>query len=146
MRKDWDCDLPFLPVEHVEAAILDHYRTLTLTPEFIANITAILDDTVADRQGSVRAMHTQFTKRLKELGVKEERLLDLATDGGFGFRTARSRPDSARSKWNARVRDPEGSKRQPSLPPVLRSSRPLWSWRRTLSASTAAPTMTPGDS
>lgn len=81
MRKEGTCDLPFLPVELVEAAVLDHYRALQLEPEFIANVTKILDDAVTDRQGSVRAMHAQLNRRLKELDVKEERLLDLATEG-----------------------------------------------------------------
>ncbi|WP_280195672.1 hypothetical protein [Nocardia farcinica] len=75
--------MPFLPVELVGAAVLDHYRTLALAPDFIANVTTLLDEAVADRQGSVLAMHAQLNKRLKELDVKEELLLDLAADGAL---------------------------------------------------------------
>lgn len=81
LRKEGVCDLPFLPAEQVEAAVLDHYHELTLTPEFVTNVTTVLDEAVADRQGSIRAIHTQLNKRLHELDVKEERLLVLATDG-----------------------------------------------------------------
>ncbi len=80
-RQDGVCDLPYLPAEEVEAAIVNHYKTLALPQELIADVTRMLDEAVADRQGSVRAMNARLNKRLKDLDVKEERLLDLAADG-----------------------------------------------------------------
>lgn len=74
------CDLPHLPVELVERAIADHYGTLALPDDFSDTVRKLLEQTLADEHGSVRTMHAQLGTRLKDLDLKEERLLDLAAD------------------------------------------------------------------
>ncbi|SHX38007.1 recombinase family protein [Mycobacteroides abscessus] len=74
------CDLPLLPVELVEDTITDHYHTLALPADFIDSVRELLSQTLADEQGSVRTMHAQLAKRIKDLDQKEERLIDLAAD------------------------------------------------------------------
>ncbi|NQE67353.1 hypothetical protein NG2371_01805 [Nocardia gamkensis] len=80
-RQERVCDLPHLPAERVEQAIVDHYATLRLPTSFHTALRELLDEALADEQTSVRAMHASLTTRLKELDAKEERLLDLAADG-----------------------------------------------------------------
>ncbi len=80
-RQDGFCDVPHLAVELVEDAIVEHYRGLRLPKDFAAEVRRRLEAAMADEQGSVRALHAQLTRQLKELDVKEERLLDLAADG-----------------------------------------------------------------
>lgn len=80
-RQDNHCDMPHIPAEQVERAIVDHYATLSLPSSFHTTIRGLLDEALADEQSSVRTMHATLTTRLKELDAKEERLLDLAADG-----------------------------------------------------------------
>jgi hypothetical protein len=42
----------------------------------------VLTAMLADEERSVRLVHDQLTKRLKELDVKEDNLLDLVDGGG----------------------------------------------------------------
>ena len=80
-RQDGLCDLPYLSVDQVEEAVGDYYATLQLPAGFTADVRKLLESTMAEEQSSVRAMHASLTRRLKDLDVKEERLLDLAADG-----------------------------------------------------------------
>jgi hypothetical protein len=48
------CDLPYLPAERVEQAIVDHYATLKLPATFVAEVRQIFEGTLTDEQGSVR--------------------------------------------------------------------------------------------
>ncbi len=79
-RQDGLCDLPYLPADQVEQAIVDRYATLSLPVEFITEARTVLDATLADEQASLREMHATLKKRLKELDSQEERLIDLAAD------------------------------------------------------------------
>ncbi len=74
------CDLSLLPAELVEDTITDHYHTLALPADFIDSVRELPSQTLADEQGSVRTMHAQLAKRIKDLDQKEERLIDLAAD------------------------------------------------------------------
>lgn len=82
-RQEDVCDLPHLPAALVEQAILDHYRDLQLPPTFADEVGQQLDEALTDEHHSVRTVHATLTTRLKELDAKEERLLDLATDGAL---------------------------------------------------------------
>lgn len=80
-RQEGLCDLPFLPVTDVEDAIVRHYRTLPLAPDFIDEVQTTLATGVAREQSSTHQLHTRLQQTLKELDSKEERLIDLAADG-----------------------------------------------------------------
>ncbi len=90
-RQDGVCNLPYLPAEVVEQAIVDHYVTLQLTTDFVAEARVLLDETLADETASVREMHTALKKRLKELEAQEERLVDLAADDAMPKEKIRTR-------------------------------------------------------
>ncbi|QIS18919.1 recombinase family protein [Nocardia terpenica] len=81
--KEGLCDLPPLPVQLVEEAIVDHYRTLQLPADFAAETRTLLGEVVADEQTTVRELHATLTHQLKELDVKESRLIDLLTDSSM---------------------------------------------------------------
>ncbi len=80
-RKEGTCDLPYLPVYRIEEALEIHYKSLNLPTNFLADIHDRIDQALADEQGSVRDIDAKVTRQLKELEVKEERLIDLAADG-----------------------------------------------------------------
>ena len=80
-RKDGACTLPYLPVDRIEDALERHYETLDLPATFIADVRARIDRALADEQSSMRDIHAKVSRQIKELEVKEERLIDLAADG-----------------------------------------------------------------
>ncbi|GHG43797.1 hypothetical protein GCM10012320_08090 [Sinomonas cellulolyticus] len=80
-RKQQGCDLPYLPVERVEDALVDHYKGLHLPSAFLDDLRTRIDTALADEQGSIREIHARVSRQLKELYAREERLVDLASDG-----------------------------------------------------------------
>ncbi|MFD3425284.1 recombinase family protein [Nocardia fluminea] len=80
-RQEGVCDLPHLPADRVEEAIVEHYGTLRIPEKFRTTVHELLGQVLTDEQTSVRQMHSSMTKQLKDLDAKEERLLDLAADG-----------------------------------------------------------------
>lgn len=90
-RRDDGCDLPYLPVQLVEEAMLRHIESLRLTG---AEIEAMREqcETEAERQlRSGREAHARIAKELAALEVKEERLVDLVADGAMPVEKVRER-------------------------------------------------------
>ena len=81
--QDHSCDSPYSAVDRVEDAVAEHYRTITLSPDFVgavrANMNAALDDQVA----SLRLLREQVENHLARLSTQEDNLIDLAADGGL---------------------------------------------------------------
>jgi site-specific DNA recombinase len=79
-RQDGVCDLPYLPADNVERAIVDHYATLNLPTTFVSDVRELLQESLAGEQRSVAELHAVVSSKLKELEAKEDRLLDLLAD------------------------------------------------------------------
>jgi site-specific DNA recombinase len=79
-RQDHLCDAPYVQVDDLEAAVLRHYGTIALPPNFTDRVRAKLDETLADQERGARLLQQQRTAALKALDTKEENLLDLAAD------------------------------------------------------------------
>jgi len=79
-RQDGVCDLPYLPVDKVEQAIVDHYATLNLPATFVADIRELLEEALAGEQHSIAELHASVSRKLRELEAKEDRFLDLLAD------------------------------------------------------------------
>jgi site-specific DNA recombinase len=89
-----DCDLPYLPIAKVEAAVLDNYATIALPASLRQQITTLVEDQLA-RNGEAQAqIRARVAIRLNELNTKEDRFLDLIGD-----------PDWPQDKIAARLRD-----------------------------------------
>ncbi len=82
-RQEKVCDMPHLPVDLVEQAIVDHYHTLELPVDFIESVRQRLEGAVSNEQAATHTMHANLKKRLKEIDKQENRLLDLAADGAM---------------------------------------------------------------
>ena len=78
--QDHICDAPYSNVDRVEAAVEEHYKTLQLSPDFIAAVRAAMEAALADLDAARRTLHAQLTKQLGVLDQKENKLLDLASD------------------------------------------------------------------
>jgi site-specific DNA recombinase len=79
-RQDRVCNLPYLPVALVEDAVARYYGGLRLEEDFLAETAALIEDVMREKQQTIRDLHDGYRKQLRALDVKEERLLDLATD------------------------------------------------------------------
>jgi hypothetical protein len=63
-----------------------------------------LEDAVADDQSSVRELHAALTRRPKELGEKESRLIDLAADAALPQAKVRAKlPEIQRDRERAQA-------------------------------------------
>ena len=82
-RQEGLCDLPYLPVALVERAVVDHYASLALPESFLDDMTARLQEALADEQQTTSHLHANLQKQLAQLDQQEERLLDLAVDGSL---------------------------------------------------------------
>lgn len=82
-RQDHTCNLPYLPVKLVEDALLRAVQRLQLKPEEIADMREQVSAQLDRRLGAEREVHARVKKELATLDAKEERLLDLATDGSL---------------------------------------------------------------
>jgi hypothetical protein len=74
------CDLPYLPVERVETAVLDNYATVTLSSEVRDQIADRVSETLlssADKSAELRA---RVSALLAKLSAQEDRFLDLVGD------------------------------------------------------------------
>ncbi len=90
-RQDGLCDLPYLPAERIEQAVIQHYVTLQLPADFAQSVRTQLEEAVADDQTSVKQLHATFTRRLKSLDEQESRLIDLAADASLPQAKIRSK-------------------------------------------------------
>jgi site-specific DNA recombinase len=75
------CDAPYSNYERVEEAVIEHYKTIRFSPEFIASMRAELEATVADSTQSQQELAKQIKAQLKKLAAQEENLIDMVADG-----------------------------------------------------------------
>ena len=80
-RQEGVCDLPSLPVAEVEGAVARSIAAERLAPDFSARLRGLVRDAVTESKSADRAMRDTLAKQVKVLDTREERLLDLASDG-----------------------------------------------------------------
>ncbi|MGH8542074.1 MAG: recombinase family protein [Gammaproteobacteria bacterium] len=79
-RQKRRCDLPFLNIAKVEAAVERHLATVRLTEPFRQWLQHQLDDALRDEQRGLTELRKRLTTRLTQLDTKEDNLLDLVGD------------------------------------------------------------------
>jgi site-specific DNA recombinase len=80
-RQEGLCNVPYLNVQAVEQAVLDHYATVSFSAAFKTAVRATLDEALAEDLGSTQAVRERLGLRLAALDTRESNLLDLAADG-----------------------------------------------------------------
>ena len=96
-RQKGTCDLPYMPVEVLEEAVVRHYGEAVLLPETIrARIRAGVDNAVTDDYQLTATMREQYTKRLDALDNEESYCLDLAAEEGWPKDKLRTKIDAIR--------------------------------------------------
>ena len=79
-RQTRACDLGYLKVHEVEAAVEHHFATARLGEEFRAQVHRQLDDTVLTELDGITSLKRRLTARLTTLDTKEDSYLDLIGD------------------------------------------------------------------
>ena len=79
-RQDHICDHPYIPVEVMEQAVINHYTTLGLPEEFRTLIRSLIDDAKTNNSMLSDDMRDKLTANLAKLDKKETYFLDLAAE------------------------------------------------------------------
>ena len=94
-RRTHACSDPHRDMYVVEDAVLRHYldlyAQLEAEPSFTAQVRAVMQSALDDRDQAARLLQQQLTAQLAKLEVQEENLLDLAADGGVPQTKVRQR-------------------------------------------------------
>lgn len=99
-RQQGTCDSRDIPMHEVEEAVIRHYRTVRLSPDFITWVGNWIDNVLADQKQVQKELRQQLNTRLAQLSTKADNLIDLVAEGGF-----------VAAKASARIREIEGQKR-----------------------------------
>jgi len=79
-RQTRRCDLGYLKVHDVEAAVEHHFATARLDEQFRAEVRHQLDDTVLTELDGISSLKKRLASRLAALDTKEDSYLDLIGD------------------------------------------------------------------
>ncbi|MBN9630369.1 MAG: recombinase family protein [Actinobacteria bacterium] len=92
--QDGSCSAKHCNMQRVERAVEEHYKTISLSSEFIDFMRDSVEDAMADQQAAQRALRDQLASQLHGLDSKESNLIELAADGSL-----------AQDKIKARLRE-----------------------------------------
>ncbi|MDQ3577496.1 MAG: recombinase family protein [Actinomycetota bacterium] len=97
-RQEGLCDLPAIPVEITEEAVLAYYGdAVTMSDEWLTHVRAEVDQAVDTNHELSDTLREQHTKQLEELERKEDYFLDLAAEQGWPKDKLRTKIDAIRS-------------------------------------------------
>ena len=93
-RQTGHCRLPFIRAADIEAAVLNHYRTVNLPADLRQKLADGFDEATSARHRHKDDLETHLRARLAEIDRHEDRYLDLATD-----------PDWPKAKLTQKIRE-----------------------------------------
>jgi site-specific DNA recombinase len=98
-RQQGLCDLPFIPVEVLEDAVVRYYGdAVTLPAEWLAQVRAGVDEAVKGHHCLSDTLREQYARRLDALDRKESYFLDLAAEQGWPKDTLRTKITAIRQE------------------------------------------------
>lgn len=81
--QDHTCDAPYSQIDRIEDAIAEHYKTIRLSPAFVAAVKGLIEATLSDQTAAQLLHRSQLEDQLARLAAKEDNLLDLAADSSL---------------------------------------------------------------
>ena len=126
-KQEATCRTRYVPQALVEDAVLEHYKTIKFTPEFVAAVRAAIGDAVADTEGAQRLHRMQLKKELAALEVKRDNLIDLAAEGGLTGAKVKAKLreiDVKRNRVEVHLAGIDDDLSEGALPPTLSQGRP----------------------
>jgi site-specific DNA recombinase len=82
-RQEGVCDLPYLPMEHVEDAVLRYWGSQRLSEGYIQRVRENVQATLDATNASLLLLRERLTAKLANIDRQEENLLDLAADASL---------------------------------------------------------------
>jgi site-specific DNA recombinase len=96
-RQEGLCDLPSIPVEVMEAAVLTHYGEVLIMPAgWLPGFRSRVDEAVDTNHTLTDTLRQEYAKQLETLERKENYFLDLAAEEGGPKDKLRSKIDGIR--------------------------------------------------
>jgi site-specific DNA recombinase len=96
-RQDGACDLPYMPVELMEDAVIAYYADAVSLPQaWLDQLRAGVDDAVHANIELSDALRAGFTNRLTKLDQREDYFLDLAAEENWPKDKLRTKIDGIR--------------------------------------------------
>lgn len=89
--QDHLCDAPYSSIDRVEDAVAEHYKTIRLSPAFVAAVQGHIETALNDQVAAQQLLRKNLEDRLAQLTVKEDNLLDLAADSSLPQERIRQR-------------------------------------------------------
>jgi len=83
-RQDRICDHPYIPVEVMEQAVINHYSRIGLPEKFRTLVRSMIDQAATDNNKLSDEMREKLAGHLDKLDSKENYFLDLASEEGQG--------------------------------------------------------------
>jgi site-specific DNA recombinase len=97
-RQDHICDHPYVPVEVMEQAVINHYTSIGLPETFRAAIRALIDEAAADNSKLSDDMRSKLAANLTKLDRKESYFLNLAAEEDWPTDKLREQLDIVRDE------------------------------------------------
>lgn len=85
------CQSSFCNLDRIEDLVVEHYKTIAFTPEFIELMRSAMEQTRAESQATQRLYRKNLQDQLKDLDTKETNLVELAEDGALPAGKVRTR-------------------------------------------------------
>jgi len=89
--QDHVCDAPYSSIDRVEDAIAEHYKTIRLSPAFVAAVRDHFEAALNDQVAAQQLLRKNLEDQLAQLATKEDNLLDLAADSSLPQERIRQR-------------------------------------------------------
>lgn len=95
-RRDHICDHPYLPVEVMKQAVINHYARIRLPEKFRTLIYSLIDEAAANNSKLSDDMRDKLAANLAKLDRKESYFLNLAVEEEGPKDKLREQPDTVR--------------------------------------------------
>ncbi len=89
--QDHICDAPYSSIDRVEDAVAEHYKTIRLSPAFVAAVRSHIEAALNDQVAAQQLLRKNLEDQLAQLATKEDNLLDLAADNSLPQERIRQR-------------------------------------------------------
>jgi site-specific DNA recombinase len=93
-KKRTDCDLPYLPAEAMEAAVIEHWRQVRLAPPLISLTRRATQDEMADLRRANKSLLRSQRQRLRRVEARREKLIDAYLGGALSVPDLKRRQDT----------------------------------------------------
>jgi hypothetical protein len=95
-RQDHICDHPYIPVEVMEQAVINHYGRIGLPEKFRTTVQSLINEAAASNSKLSDDMRNKLAANLAKLDKKESYFLDLAAEEDWPKDTLRAKLDAIR--------------------------------------------------